>query len=79
MEQKVIQIGNSIGVVIPRTLAKGSLRPGDTVIVEKDEASDTYFISKRKKITNSITPEFFEWLKKFNQKYKNPLQELARK
>ena len=81
MIQKVIQIGNSIGIIIPQPLAKGILRPGDTVNVEKDMASNTYFISKggKREASPSITPEFFVWLKRFNSKYKTALQDLAKK
>lgn len=80
MEQKVIQVGNSIGVVIPQTLAKGNLKPGDTVIVEKDPAGDRYFISKSKKGSiPSITPHFLEVLERVNKQYGPALRELAAK
>lgn len=80
MKQKVIQIGNSIGIIIPQTLAHKNLKPGDIVNVDKDPVSDTFFINKANKgVNSSITPEFLSWLKKFNQRYKKALFELAKK
>lgn len=80
MQQKVIQIGNSIGVVIPQSLAQNTLKPGDIVYVDKDPVSKTFFINKAKKgVSSSITPEFLLWLNKFNKKYKHALAQLAKK
>jgi len=80
MIQKVVQIGNSIGVVIPQSLASNTLKIGDIVHVDKDPVSGTYFINKTDKgNASSITPEFLFWLKKFNKKYKIALAELAKK
>ena len=81
MEQRVIQIGNSVGVIIPRVLQKEStLKPGDRIIVEKDPVGDSFIVSKKGTQKHlSVTPEFFSWLKKFNNKYKDALAELAKK
>ena len=80
MQQKVIQIGNSIGVIIPQPLAQNTLKPGDIVYMDKDAVSNTFFINKAEKGGfSSITPEFLSWLNKFNKKYKNALSELAKK
>lgn len=79
MEQRIIQIGNSIGVVIPRILQKDSpFKIGDKVIVEKDPVSESFIVSKKTKAKNiSITPEFLTWLNRFNKRYKDALAELA--
>lgn len=80
MQQKVIQIGNSIGIVIPQSLASDTLKPGDIVHVDKDPISSTFFINKTKKgISSSITPEFLSWFNKFNKRYRSALSELAKK
>lgn len=80
MQQKVLQIGNSIGIIIPQSLANNVLKPGDSVYVDKDPISNTFFINKTNKgASSSITPEFLSWLNKFNNKYKHPLTELAKK
>lgn len=80
MIQKIIQIGNSIGVIIPKALSGNSLKPGERVIVEKDPSSETYTISKNKKIgISSITPHFFAVLDRVNNQYSKALKEIARK
>lgn len=79
MQQKVIQIGNSIGVIIPQSLANNSLEPGDIVHIEKDPLNDTYVINKKNTGSATVTPEFFAWLNKFNKKYKNALKDLSEK
>ena len=81
MEQTVIKIGNSVGVVIPQVLQKDSmLKPGDRVIIEKDTMSDSFIVSKKGNAKrSSITPEFLGWLKKFNQKHKDALAQLAKR
>ena len=79
MEQKVIQIGNSIGVIIPQVLAKNKLKPGDIVRVEKDPASNTFFISKDKKdAISSITPHFLAVLDRVNKQYGRALRAIAK-
>ena len=80
MQQKVVQIGNSIGVIIPQALSKNTLRPGDIVHVEKAPVGDAFVISKSGEgKTSFITPEFLSWLEAFNKKYKKALTELAKK
>lgn len=78
MMQKIIQIGNSIGVIIPKALSGNQLKPGERVIVEKDPASQTYTISKNKRTgISSITPHFFRVLDRVNNQYGKALREIA--
>ena len=78
MMQKIIQIGNSIGVIIPKVLSGNSLKAGEMVSVEKDQASQTYTISKNKKTgISSITPHFFAVLDRVNHQYGKALREIA--
>lgn len=80
MLQKIIQIGNSIGVIIPQSLAKNKLKVGDSVLVEKDETSEIYTVSKNKKTaTASITPHFLEVLERVNIHYGSALREIAKR
>ncbi len=81
MEQKVIQIGNSVGVIIPQLLQKESaLKAGDKVIIERNSVNDSFVISKKgSQKGSSITPEFLDWLRKFNNKHKDALSELAKR
>lgn len=78
MMQKIIQIGNSIGIIIPKALSGDHLKPGEKVIVEKDPASETYIISKNKRAgISSITPHFFGVLDRINKQYGKALREIA--
>lgn len=83
MQMKVIQIGNSVGVVIPAPLrGKIGLKPGDKVEVKEGAYRDEVIIRKNgKKITkrSTITPEFMSWLEGFNKRYSSALKELAKK
>jgi len=79
MIQKIIQIGNSIGVIIPQTLAKNSLKPGDTVYIDKDQSSNMFIINKDKKNFSSITPHFLSVLDRVNKQYSKTFKELARR
>lgn len=81
MEQKVIQIGHSVGVIIPQALQKGSrLNPGEKVVIERDYMSDSFIVRKKgNKKHSSITPEFVHIVESVNKKYRKALQELAGK
>lgn len=81
MLQKIIQVGNSAAVTIPKDFLRTSrLKIGDSVMVEID--SDISQISIRPQETAkrvSLTPEFLRWLKKFTDEYRPVLEELAKK
>lgn len=80
MQQKVVQIGNSIGVILPQVLAKNTLKAGDIVEVDKDQASGTFMISKNKRgAVSSLTPHFMEVIERVNKQYGAALKELAGK
>lgn len=81
MEQTVIQIGNSIGVVIPQVLQKGnSIKVGDKIIVEIEPVSKAFIVRKRGSVRpSSITPEFLSIVDRVNKRYGRALQELAGK
>ncbi len=82
MEQTVIKVGNSIGVVIPQRLRKElGFKPGDKIVVEKEITGQGLFLTKKGKGSqrSSITPEFMNWLNQFNKRYSRALKELAYK
>jgi len=81
MEQSVIQIGNSVGVVIPKEVKKKlGLKKGSKVIVGVTQDNKGMVISKPEGAkSSSITPEFLEWLDAFNKEYGPALQELAKR
>ncbi len=82
MDQKIIQIGNSTGVILPKILTdKLSLKPGTKVFIEQDITGDALIISKKNKNYSytSITPKFMELLENVNKNYGDALKELANK
>lgn len=83
MQQTVLKIGNSVGIVIPQPLRrKIGLKPGDRVEVDEGVYHDEVVIRKnghQKVKRSSITPEFLEWLESFNKRYSSALRELAQK
>jgi len=87
MKQKVklIKIGNSVGFTLPANVREeAGLKLGDAVMMDYNLDNHELVISKddkkRKKTTSSsVTPEFYDWLKRFNARYKNALTELAKK
>ena len=84
MIQKIIKVGNSYAVTIPRDFAaEAKFHAGDNVVVEGDIASETLMIRKQdvsKDTTKAgLTPEFVSWLDGFNKKYKKALTDLAKK
>jgi putative addiction module antidote len=81
MKQKIIKIGNSTGVIIPKPLLEElDLHEGSIIMVEKGTDKQSISLSKdgpAKK--SSVTPEFLERLDKLTQKYAPALKELADK
>lgn len=83
MKQKVIKVGNSLAVTLPSEFVKEKkLQAGQKVIVRQDLEIDAVVVAPEDSQIarkNGITPEFLEWLEKFNNKYKSALAELAKK
>ena len=81
MLQKIIQAGNSLAVTIPSSFAETvGWKAGAKVLVIADPESEVLRIQQQETTLKSgITPEFHNWLKKFNAKYKGVLEELSKK
>lgn len=77
MEQTVIKVGNSIGVIIPQSL-KAGFKPGDKIIVEKG-ANGAIIATKKgsKKAVASIDPQFLQIVERVNKRYAAAFKELA--
>ena len=79
MQQTIIKVGNSLAVTLPSNFVKeAKLKAGQKVFVEADPELDLVQI-KTQTDKKTLTPEFYDWLKKFNAKYKDALTELAKK
>lgn len=82
MLQKVIKVGNSAAVTIPKDfLDQTGIKPGDKVMVDADRVSESMSVYKAgsKNNKSSITPEFLDTVKKINQRYGPALRKLAEK
>lgn len=83
MEQKIIKIGNSLGVIIPqKILNKTGLKPGSPVIIEEGKIEGTLIVREKgssEYSTTSLTPEFQEAVQRVHKKYGEALKELADK
>ena len=77
MTQKVIKVGDSVAVVIPKKSLKDlGISPGDRVNVEIDK--------KQRRVSFSpaiakIDKELLSWTKKFIERYRPALEALANK
>lgn len=80
MLQKIIQIGNSFGITLPKQLLENiNLRAGDTVYVETNRASNTLIVSSKNNPLKGMSPDIVQWTQKFISKNRQALEELADK
>ena len=82
MLQKIIQVGNSYAVTIPKDFVReAKLKSGQKIRVEADIDFATLTVQplRANLKQGNLTPEFLTWLKKFNAKYKDVFKELAKK
>lgn len=78
MTQKIIQIGNSTGIIIPKALLdKIGLTSGSEVDIEENSITKSLSISKKGQKSISITPDFLSILDRVNKHYGPALKELA--
>ncbi len=76
MLQKVIQIGNSLGIIIPQALQKNSpLKKGDVIDIEKNDGK--YIVTLKKKITGGVDAKFMKMVDEFMDEHVDVLKELA--
>jgi putative addiction module antidote len=76
MTQKVLKVGSSAAVTIPKkSLEELGLKPGDKVIVEIDKKRRAVVI----KPATKVDEELLSWTKKFIDRYRPALEALAKK
>ena len=79
MQQKVIQVGNSLAIVIPQKLAKQyGIKKGAVIHIVPDATSESFRISPSQKAKDGLTPEFFAWKKEFFAKNYELFKKLAK-
>lgn len=80
MNQTVIPIGNSYGIIIPKQLMNQvGIKPGSVLTVQKDPNGTTLLLSQNGKIKSSITPDFLHALNNVNNQYGEAFKNLAQK
>jgi putative addiction module antidote len=76
MIQKVLKVGSSAAVTIPKkSLDELGLEPGDQVLVEIDKNRRAVIIDP----AVTVESEILAWTKKFIEKYRTALEALAKK
>lgn len=78
MEQTIVQIGNSIGVIIPKNLRNG-LKAGDKVVVGGEKNKITVSPVAKKQKTGGVDAKFMKMVDEFMTEHKDVLAELANK
>ncbi len=77
MTQKVLKVGTSAAVTIPKESLKTlGLKVGDSVRVEVDAKRRIFRIEP---VAPKVNAEFLEWTDAFIKKYRNALDALAKK
>jgi len=80
MLQTVMQVGNSLAVTLPKQFVDGKkIKAGQKVLVDADIDLSVVQIRTENSVSPKLTPEFKQWLDKFNSRYKKGLTELAKK
>lgn len=76
MTQKVLKIGNSAAIIIPkRSLEELNMKIGDRVVVEIDKRRPAVLIEPLKLVDKKL----LEWTRRFIKRYRGALEALARK
>ncbi len=77
MTQKVIKVGDSVAVIIPKkSLKELGIRAGDTVSVEIDKKQRKVSIEP---IMKEVDKDLLLWTNKFIERYRPALEALANK
>lgn len=80
MLQTVMQVGNSLAVTLPKQFVNGKkIKAGQKVLVDSDIDLSIVQIRTENSISPKLTPEFKQWLDRFNARYKTGLAQLAKK
>lgn len=80
MDQKIIQVGNSAGIIIPKALLDQlNLEPGSLITLQQDPNGEAIIITKKGAKLTSINSNFLDILEKVNKEYGPALKELANK
>lgn len=80
MVYKIIKIGNSNGITLPKKLLSLlELEQGEEVFIEPDLKNRTIIIKPITVAENEVNPKVVEGMGKFSKRYSKALKNLARK
>lgn len=78
MTLKVIQIGNSAGIILPHMLrSEEDIEVGDELEIQKGKKG--YLLTKVKKTKKPVSDKFAQMVDEFMTAHEDVLQELAKK
>jgi putative addiction module antidote len=78
-KQKLTKIGNSAGIIIPKDMRELlGIKLGAEIYIHPSSDNKTLILNPQKP-TPDIDPQFFDLVKKVDEKYSRALQELASK
>ena len=79
MIQKIIQVGNSLALTIPKSfIDKTGFKAGDELYDHQEPQSKSLIISTKEHADKlKLSPDLFTWLEKIEKKYSQAIQELA--
>lgn len=80
MLQKVIKVGNSLAVTMPKDFLNVSkIQAGDKVYVDVDKSTDVMVVSTKENPLKGVSPDIAHWTAKFITNNRQTLEELANK
>lgn len=81
MIQKVIQVGNSLALTIPKSfIDKTGFKVGDELFVQQDPKNKSLIVTAKDSAGKmNVSPEFFSWLDGIEKKYAEAIKQLAKR
>lgn len=81
MIQKVIQVGNSLALTIPKSfIDKTGFKAGDEIYVQQEPHSKSLIITTKEQAKKMrLSPDLFAWLNSVEEKYSEAIKTLAKK
>ena len=81
MTQKIIKVGNSFALTIPKSfIDSAGFKAGDELYVQQDLDNKLLLITIKDNANRlKLSPDLFTWLDKIEKKYHQAIKELAKK
>lgn len=81
MLQKVIQVGNSLALTIPKSfIDKTGFKVGDEIYVHQNPKSRSLIVTSKDQARKlKLSPDLFAWLNDVEDKYSDAIKDLAKK